>query len=320
VSTLLPMSRTTKAYLSLVYICIAWGTTYLAIRVGVEHYPAFLFAGIRQFVAGIILLAVALIANGSPDLTRKNLGRQALLGLLMLTFGNGGVTWGEKYISSGVAALLCAMMPIFAVLFNLASSSRDKLNLPIAFGMIVGLGGVALIFKQNIHDIGRPEYLAGILCTLFATASWAFGSTLSKRYGKAKNPMANAALQLFFGGLFMLLISPVADNYTGFDPLNRPALLALAYLVLFGSVAAYAAYMFVLEVLPVGVATIYAYVNPLIAVLAGAAFLGELLDVYIGLAFAAIVGSVVLVKYGYARQHKESIKAGSSSVALPAES
>ena len=169
------MTRTTKAYLALVYICIVWGTTYLAIRVGVLHYPAFLFAGTRQVLAGIILAVIALAANRSMDWSGKNLRRQALLGLLMLTFGNGGVTWGEKYIASGVAALLCSMMPIFAVLFSLASSARDKLNFPIGIGMVAGLGGVALIFKQNISDISRPEYLGGILCTLFATASWAFG-------------------------------------------------------------------------------------------------------------------------------------------------
>lgn len=312
------MPRTTKAYLALIYICIVWGTTYLAIRVGVLHYPAFLFAGTRQLLAGLVLAIIALSVNRNVDLSARNLGRQALLGLLMLTFGNGGVTWGEKYIASGVAALLCAMMPIFAVIFNLASSSRDKLNFPIAGGMLIGLGGVALIFKQNIADIGRPEYLGGILCTLFATASWALGSTLSKRFGKVPNPMANSALQLFFGGVFMLLISPVVDDFTNFEPFNREALLSLVYLILFGSVAAYAAYMFVLEVLPVGVATIYAYVNPLIAVAAGAMFLKEPLDIYIIMAFATIVVSVFMVNHGYRRQHRENALKAEGPSSAPA--
>lgn len=301
------MTKQTKAYIALVFICVAWGTTYMAIRVGVQHYPAFLFAGVRQVVAGIILLILALLFNRKYDLTRKNIIRQMSLGFLMLTLGNGCVTWAEQYIPSGIAALLCAMMPIFAVLINLLSEQRDKFNMTIGIGMLLGVLGVGLIFRQNIADLGRPEYLSGILCIFLATSGWAWGSTLNKKYGKAENPFFNSGLQLLFGGTFMLFISPVTDNYSGMQLWNVDGLLSLAYLIVFGSVLAYAAYMYVLDVLPVGVATIYAYINPLIAVLAGALFLHEPLNIYIGLAFVTIVVSVFTVNMGYRQQRKNDL-------------
>jgi drug/metabolite transporter (DMT)-like permease len=298
------MTKQTKAYIALVFICIVWGTTYLAIRVGVMHYPAFLFAGIRQLAAGLILIPVALMINRKTDMSAANIRRQLLMGFLMLAVGNGGVTWAEKYIPSGIAALLCSMMPIFAVLFNLMSSKKDRFNVSIGFGMLLGICGVGLIFRHNIADLAKPEYLGGILCIFLATSGWALGSTLNKNQGKSINALFNSGLQLLFGGAMMLVFSPVADDYTGFQPWNRDGIISLVYLIVFGSVLAYAAYMYVLNVLPVGIATIYAYINPLIAVVAGYLFLNEAMNIYIGLAFVTIVVSVFLVNRGYRQQHK----------------
>ncbi len=293
------MTKQTKAYLALLFICVVWGTTYMAIRVGVLHYPPFLFAGVRQVVAGLVLILVGVLRERKTGLTRQAVVRQMIMGFLMLTIGNGGVTWGEKYIPSGIAALLCSLMPMFAVLFGLLSAGREKLNAGIVGGMILGFAGVGLIFRQNFGEMSDPRYLGGMAVTLLATASWAFGSTLNKKHGKASNPLFNSGMQLMFGGLFMLMISPVADDFSDFRLWDTNGVAALVYLIIFGSVLAYAAYMYVLDVLPVGVATIYAYVNPLIAVLAGSMFLAEQLNIYIFLAFVAIAVSVFFVNRGY---------------------
>lgn len=302
------MTRQTKAYISLVFICIVWGTTYLAIKVGVAHYPAFLFAGVRQTISGIILMAVALMFSSKKDLTGKNLMRQMLVGFLMLTCGNGCVTWGEKFIPSGIAALICGLMPLFAVLFNLMSAKRDSFNATIGMGLVLGVCGVGLIFRQNIADLANPQYLGGIGAILFATCAWALGSIVNKKNTDPVNPFFNSGMQLFFGGLFMLLISPVTDTYTGLQLWNRDGLLALVYLIVFGSVLAYAAYMYALSELPVGIATIYAYINPLIAVIAGYLFLQEDLNLFTGLAFVTIMASVYLMNRGYRKQHKATTK------------
>jgi len=211
-------------------------------------------------------------------------------------------------------------------MFNLMSSKKDQFNAIIGLGMLLGVCGTGLIFKNNIADLANPQYLAGMLCVVGATAAWALGSTLNKRAGKIINPLFNSGLQLFFGGVFMLFISPVIDDYKGMELWNTAGILSLLYLITFGSVLAYAAYMYVLNALPVGIATIYAYINPLIAVIAGYLFLGEVLNIYIAMAFVAIVISVYLVNLGYRRQHKTDQKLAASKMAeafpesIPAES
>lgn len=298
------MNKNTKAWIALVFICITWGTTYLAIRIGVLHYPAFLFAGIRQLVGGIILMIAAFAAKRNIDWSREHILRNALIGGLMITMGNGLVTWGEKYIPSGVAALICSMMPIFAVLFNLLSSRKEHFNITIAIGLVLGTLGVGIIFKDNIKDFSNTAYIGGMIATLIATSSWALGSIISKKNTRQTNPMFNSGMQLFFGGVFLLLFSPVVDDYKGIDYANSDALLSLAYLIVFGSVIAYAAYNFALSTLPVGVVTLYAYANPLVAVVMGYLLMNEPLNIYTVLAFLTIVVGVYLVNRGYRRQHR----------------
>jgi drug/metabolite transporter (DMT)-like permease len=298
------MATHKKAYGALAFICLVWGTTYLAIRVGVVHYPAFLFAGIRQTLAGLILCLGAWFFNRRSDFSRTNVLRQMLIGFLMLTLGNGCVTWGEKYIPSGVAALICSMMPIFAVILNFFFHKSEKLNLLTALGMLMGTLGVALIFRNDLAALSDPAYLAGMCAVMVATASWAMGSLLNKKHHAPVNPFLNSGMQLFFGGVFMLCISPLADDYRHVQWVNTQGLLALGYLIIFGSVLSYAAYMYSLSQLPVGVATIYSYINPLVAVLLGYVALHEPLNIYTALSFVAIILAVLLVNTGYRRQHK----------------
>jgi len=315
------MNRNTKAWLALVFICIVWGTTYLAIRVGVMHYPAFLFAGIRQFSAGIILMLAAYSVNRKVDWNKEHILRNALIGGLMITMGNGLVTWGEKYIPSGVAALICSMMPIFAVLFNLLQSKKEHFNPTIAAGLVLGTAGVGFIFKDNIKDFTNTTYILGMGATLVATASWAMGSLISRKNTKQTNPMFNSGMQLFFGGVFLFAFSPFVDSYDNIDYANANALLSLAYLIVFGSVLAYAAYNFTLSTLPVGVVTLYAYVNPLVAVVMGYLLMNEPLNIYTALAFVTIAIGVYFVNIGYRKQHKheQQAVAGDDISALPTE-
>lgn len=299
------MKKSTKAYLALIYICIIWGTTYLAIRLAVLVFPAFLLAAIRQSISGIIILGIGYSLNKKVDLSKNNLKHQALIGFLLITMGNGLVSWGEKYIPSGVAALICSLMPIFAVIVNLMISKKDKVNALIVLGMLLGIGGVALIFKDDIAAISNRQYIAGMVATFIATSCWAYGSVLNKKKANLVNPTFNAGLQVIFGGLFLFIGSPFIDDYTHMDLFHKDVLYPLLYLILFGSVLAYTAYMFALKELPVGVVTLYAYVNPLVAVVLGYFWLDEKLTWHTLLAFAAIASGVYLVNYGYRRQQRK---------------
>lgn len=304
------MSQHTKAYLALIFICIVWGTTYLAIRVGVLHFPAFLFAAIRQLISGIIIMGIGLAITRKVDISAGNLRHQAIIGFLLITMGNGLVTWGEKYVPSSVAALICSLMPLIAVLVNLAMSKKERINAPIITGMLLGFAGVGLIFKDDVSAITNEQYLLGALATFLATSSWAVGSVFNKKKISPVNPVFNAGLQLLFGGMFLLAASPVADNYTHMNIWHPEVLWSLLYLIVFGSVAAYTAYMFALRVLPVGIVTLYAYVNPLVAVLLGYFLLKEPITWITAIAFISIVGGVYIVNYGYKKQHREAQRAG----------
>ncbi len=291
-----------KPLLALLFICIAWGTTYLVIKVGVMAWPAFLFAGIRQVVSGILLVSVALAISRKADLSWPNLRHQMLCGFLMITVGNGLVSWGEKFIPSGVAALICAMMPVCAVILNLGINKNERMNTLIAIGMALGFAGVALNFKDSFKDLHNTKYIVGIIATFCATSAWALGSIINKKKKTHINPIFNSGLQLGFGGLFLLAGSPLIDNYTSANFGDMHAFWALVYLIIIGSVLAYTAYMYALKTLPVGLVLSYAYVNPLVAVLLGFWLLHEPLTIYTGLSFVAIVLGVFLVNKGYKQQ------------------
>lgn len=297
----------TKAYLALIFICIVWGTTYLAIRVGVEHFPAaFLFAGIRQVSSGLIIMIAGYIMSKEIDISFKSLRHHLLVGFLLITVGNGVVTWAEKYVPSGVAALICSLMPIVTVIINLTSGDKEKLNPMVGLGMVLGFGGVGLIFKDNFADLGNTNYLLGIIGLLCATSSWALGSVINKRKAKPTNPIFNSGIQLFFGGAILFALSPLFDDYSKPLTWNAEATWMMAYLIVFGSVLAYTAYMYALKELPVGLVTTYAYVNPLVAVILGYFILSEDLNWYIAGAFLSIILGVYLVNKGYRKQQKKA--------------
>lgn len=293
------MSTHSKAWIALVFICIAWGTTYLGIKIGLQALPPFLMAGSRQFLAGMIIFLLALGNKLPKDLSRNNIARQALIGFLLITLGNGLVSWAEAYIPSGVAALLCATMPIMSVLLNVTFQKTERINSLVVTGMIVGFFGVALNFRDSVKDLSNSAYLLGIVATLIATTTWAYGSIISKKNTIHANPIFNSALQVSSGGLFLLLFSPAVDNYDLINLQHTEGLLAILYLIIVGSVLAYTAYMYALKHLPVGLVMVYAYINPLVAVVLGWWLANEPLTIYTVLSFICIAGGLFLVNKGY---------------------
>lgn len=292
-----------KAYLAYAYIAIIWGTTYYAIRVAVLHYPPFLMAGVRQVISSAIIAVIALGINRQANFSKQNLLRNAIIGFLMITIGNGVVSSAEQIIPSGVAALVCSVMPISVVILNLLFSKSERPDLLIGTGMLLGFIGVVLIFRNDLSALGDTRYLVGILATLLATFGWGGGSILSKRWSNPVNPMFDAGVQVGFGGIFLLLFSPLADSYTNADWYNPSAFWSLIYLIIFGSVGAFTAYRYALKNLPVGFVTSYAYINPLIAVIIGF-FAGEVITGWTFLSFIAVIAGVALVNSGYQRRRR----------------
>lgn len=290
------------AYAALAVVCLLWGTTYFALRIGVETFPPFLFSGIRQVAAGGSLL-LGLGLAGKLKITRTDVLHQAIPGILMLALGNGVVGWCERYIPSGLAALILSLIPVFVVLINYASGlDRRRPHRLIMTGLFLGCVGIVLIFRDNLRDLARPEYLSGMLITFFSCLIWAAGSVYTKhKTSGSSNVLQNAALQLFFGGLALLLLSLFLDDYRELKTVTAPSIWALVYLIVFGSVVGYSCFVYALKHLPIGVSSLYAYINPFIAILLGYFFLQEPLTGMTFLALAAALSGVYCINKGYGK-------------------
>jgi drug/metabolite transporter (DMT)-like permease len=286
------------AYLALAAVCIIWGTTYLALRIGVTQFPPFLFSMFRFLAAGPILILFMLTIGKAQWPDRKVIFNQAVCGLLMVTLGISMVGWAEVYISSGVAAIVCSMMPIWTILINVLITKDEKPNWLIVLGLAMGLAGIIMIFGEHLSEFSNSNYTKGIVLTFAANLCWAIGSIWIKKKNQDSNPFLNAGIQMLFGGLFLIPFSLVLDDYSKIQ-WNSQVIGSLIYMIMIGSVAAYACYSYAIKKLPMTLVSLYAYVNPIVAVILGWLILSEKLNFQIALAIAVTVAGIYLVNRGY---------------------
>lgn len=291
--------RNLLAYFALGAVCIIWGTTYLALRVGVTQFPPFLFSAIRFLAAGPALFLLVFLFKLGQMPSRKVFGQQSISGIFMAALGVGVVGWAEMYVSSGLAAIICSAMPVWVILINLAIRSEDRPTLPIVIGFAIGLAGISMIFGEHLHEFGETRYRWGIFLTFAANFCWAIGSVWTKRNSDANsNPFVNASIQMFAGGLFLIPMSLLFDDYSKVTWTKEIAF-ALGYLTLVGSVAAYACYAYAIKKLPMTIVSIYAYVNPVVAVILGWLILGEKLNGRIGFGILLTIAGIYVVNRGH---------------------
>ncbi|NCH56079.1 drug/metabolite exporter YedA [Cronobacter muytjensii] len=269
---------------------IIWGSTYFAIAVGVKSWPPFLMAGVRFLCAGVLLLSVLLL-TGHKLPARRPMLNAALIGVLLLAVGNGFVTVAEhQHVPSGIAAVMVATVPLFALVFSrfFGIQSR-KLEW---LGVAIGLAGIVLL-NSGGNLSGNPW---GALLILIGSLSWAFGSVYGSRIELPVGMMAGA-IEMLAAGLVLLVASLLTgERMTAMPDLS--GFLAVGYLALFGSVIAISAYMYLIRNVSPAVATSYAYVNPVVAVLLGTGFGGESLSSVEWLALGVIILAVLLVTLG----------------------
>ena len=276
--------------LALFTLYIVWGSTYFAIRLGVESWPPMMLAGLRFSLAGLILLAF-LRWRGQPLPGRRAALNAGLIGLLLLAVGNGLVTLAEhQQVPSGLAAVMVATVPLFAMCFSRLFGIRTR---KIEWlGILVGLAGIMLL-NSGGHLAGNPQ---GAILVLIAALSWAFGSVLGSRILLPQGAMAGA-IEMLAAGAALLLASALSGERLSALP-DLQGFLSLGYLMLFGSIIAINAYMYLIRNVSPAIATSYAYVNPVVAVLLGTSFGGETLSPREWLALAVIIFAVVLVTLG----------------------
>jgi drug/metabolite transporter (DMT)-like permease len=254
---------------------VIWGSTYLAIRIAIETMPPFLMAAVRFAIAGALMYAFA-IRRGDPDRSDRPGRRQWLAALivggLLLAGGNGMVSWGEQFISSGLAALLVATVPLWMVVLSHVFGD-ERLTWPVAVGVAVGLVGVAVLAQPS----GSGNGVIGVVAVLLAAILWASGSVYARRAPLPRRPLVATSLEMLSGAA-VLIVAAVATGELGqvhLAALSVRSVLALAYLVVFGSIVAFTSYVWLLKTTRPSIVGTYAYVNPAVAVVLGFVILGE---------------------------------------------
>ena len=285
-------------YLALTAVCIIWGTTYLALRIAVLHFPPFLFTVIRQTTAGLLLVGFMCTIGKAAFPSKDALWRQAIGGFFMISMGNGLVAWAEMHIPSGVAAIICSLMPVLVILINVMIHRDEKPTVPIMLGVALGLAGIVMIFSEHLAGFSKTEYIIGIVLTFAAVVAWAGGSIWIKKKNTESNPFVNAGLQMFFGG-FLLIPFSLAFDDPGNITWTGEVVWSMLYLIVFGSLIAYASYAYALRKLPMTIVSLYAYINPLVAVILGWLVLDETLNARIWVAILLTIAGIYIVNKGY---------------------
>jgi len=294
----------TNAYMALVVVSIFWGTTYLASRIGVRHMHGIMLAGIRQSVAGLLLTSFFLI-RGYKLPEKIILSRLFIIGVMMLCLSNGLITWAMQYIPSGLCAIIVATVPIWITIFSYFLVQRTKFTILLVTGMAVGLLGVGGIFYDYLSSLTNPDFRFGILLTLIACVSWAVGSVLTARWALKINFLYGAGFQMLFSGIVMIIVATLMGQSLPLEGFNVELWGSLVYLIFIGSILGYSSYVFVLNNLPPSLASVYAYINPIVAVLLGWLILQEHLNWVTGLSCLITLGGVYMVNMAVNRNKKQ---------------
>jgi drug/metabolite transporter (DMT)-like permease len=278
-------------------VYVIWGSTFLAILFAIETLPPFLMASARFIVAGSVLYGWARFVNGAAAPTRAHWRGTAVVGVLLLLGGNGLLVWSEQRIPSGIAALLVGTVPCFMVVLDWLRPGGLRPTRLVVAGLLLGLLGLVwLVGPDTLMGGGRAD-LVGATVVVLGSFSWALGSIYSRHAAAPASPFLSTAMQMLAGGAALLALSILLGEPWTFDArdVSLRSALGLLYLVVFGSIVAFSAYIWLLRVsTPTRVST-YAYVNPVIAVLLGWALAGEALTARVGVAAAVIVSGVALI-------------------------
>ena len=276
-------------------VYLVWGSTYLAIRIVVETLPPLLSAGVRFLLAGLIMGLFLMWRSGVDRMrvTLREIGASALVGSALLLGGNGVVTIAEQDVPSGLAALIIASVPLWVVV--LRALFGDRASGGTLIGVAVGFIGVGILVASSGGSSGGT--LGGVLLLVFASLSWAAGSFFSSKLPLPKDPFVSTSVQMVTGGVALLLSGTLLGEFDGLDPsaFSRGSLLALGYLVVFGSLLAFTAYTWLLNNAPISKVSTYAYVNPVVAVFLGWIVLSETITVLMLVGAAVIVASVAFI-------------------------
>ncbi len=291
-----------KAIFALAMVCFLWGTTWLASKQGVKYMPSLQMAGIRQSLGGLCYV-VYFLSKGAKLPNRKEWVSIVILSLLNFALTNGLSTWGLQHITAGLGAIIGSIFPLWIVVIGLFTSST-KIPTKAIIGLLIGFAGICVVFFDHLSDFKNPDFRFGIFISLAATWTWAFGTLYTKKKAASFNPYFSLGLQMVISGFILLVFTQVANTPSNklaipFSEIPWQSWASVGYLVLFGSLISFMAYLYALQNLPTEQASIYAYVNPVVAALLGALLFSEKITLYIMIGGLVALAGVYLVNKAF---------------------
>lgn len=296
-----------RVVLAFLAIYVIWGSTYLAIAFAIESIPPFLMAGSRFVITGTVLLAYLFLKKTKMP-TLQQWKSASISGIFLFVGGNVSVVWAEKYIASGVAAIIVASMPLWFVLFDRSQLLKLKTDRRLGIGLLLGFAGVIILTGIDDMIMGRLsiEEIISYFILIIAPISWVIGTLYAKRENHPSDLMSKIAIQSLAGGLVTLVMSMVAGEMNTFEMSNVSflSMSSLFYLIIFGTIIAYYAYAWLIQIRPSTQVGTYAYVNPIIAVVLGWWLNSEVLSLNVIVGLIVILTGVFLVNYSFAKERK----------------
>jgi len=285
-----------KTLLAFAIIYFVWGSTFLAIRVGVREVPPFLLAAMRFLVAGLFLYGW-MIAHGERSPTGRQWTSASLLAILIFVLDYGLLFWAEQRVPSGIAAVMMATIPVYMALSEIVFLGTQRLTVRLALALFIGIGGVAVLMSRSLNLGGAPIDGAGAMALMIASMSWSVSSALTRKLPLPSSKVMSSGAQMLAGGVLLTLTAAALGEFHSFHPwtISRSVWLSLLYLIVAGSIVGFTAYVWLIHhESPTKVGT-YAYVNPVVAVLVGHFLGGEALGLrtILGTVFV-LIGVVVI--------------------------
>ena len=285
-----------RAYWAWAIVCVSWGTTYLATRVAIDSIPPFAMAGTRHVLAGAIF-ALILRARGVMFPSRDSWLGHAVLGFLMIGMGNGCLVWAQQFVPSGVAAVMVSVVPFWMIGVEALMPGGERIRGRQLIGLLLGFCGIFILASASLRETtGTVRQIGfGVLMLQLACMGWSTGSAYAKRHKRDENLFAGTAAQIMFGGLVLMVVATLAGEWPGVQPTGA-SLLAVLYLIVVGTFVGYISYVYALKHLPVSIVSLYAYVNPVIAVILGTLLLKERFTTRMAGAIAIISVAMLIVR------------------------
>lgn len=300
----IPKDKQSKGYLALAVTCIVWGTTWVASKVGVHEMPALQMASIRQLLGGLSFVLFFLLYKKMPLPTVKQFRWIAVMSVLMFVFANGLSTWSLRFIPTGLSALIGALYPLSVVIIERLFFKGTKMTVLTFLGLFLGLTGVGIVFYETAFDNITPDFLLGLSLSVFAMLSWSIGTIFLSRNKANLNPYYGTGWQMLFSSAILFVMAEFTQPTVALTSISLTAWLAIAYLVVFGSIITFIAFIYSMKVLPAAISSLYAYINPLVAMIVAAFVLNEHLTINILWGSIVTLIGVYLVNLSSKRRQK----------------